>query len=133
MRKLILVSSLVIVVAVAVYAVARSRAGSGSACCPAASGPRVTLDPALFQGDVRQAYVNAERYPAILVELHCYCGCDREVGHRSLLDCYRDRHATTCPICLGEALLAGRMTDEGKSVDQIREAIRVRYAHAHGS
>jgi len=90
---------------------------------------RTTLDPALFQGDVHQAYVAAERYPGILIQLHCYCGCDREIGHRSLLDCYRDRHATTCPICLGEALMAGRMTYEGKPIDQIREAIRARYAH----
>ena len=131
MRKLLVASSLVIIVTVVTYAaVTRSRAGSGSgACCPAAAGQRTTLDPALFQGDVHQAYVAAERYPGILIQLHCYCGCDREIGHRSLLDCYRDRHATTCPICLGEALMAGRMTYEGKPIDQIREAIRARYAH----
>ncbi len=135
MRKVIIVASLAVVVTLATYIMlTRIPAGSeNGACCPTTASERTTLDPALFQGDVHQAYVIAERHPALLIQLHCYCGCDREVGHRSLLDCYRDRHATTCPICLGEALMAGRMADEGKSIDQIREAVDARYAHAHGS
>jgi len=127
-RKLAIASALVVAVALATYA-AVIRTGGGSGSGPADTGPRATLDPALFQGDVHDAYVAAERYPGVLVQVHCYCGCDKEVGHRSLLDCYRDRHATTCPICIGEALMAARMTAEGKPIDQIREAIRARYAH----
>lgn len=126
MHKLLVAASFVIIMAfVAYFAVtglhANSAADNGAT--------RTTLDPALFQGEVREAYLAAERYPAVLVQLHCYCGCDKVDGHRSLLDCYRDRHATTCPVCIGEAVMAAKMTGEGAPVEQIRDAIRARYAH----
>ncbi len=132
MRKLLVAASLVIIVAVVAYStVTRLQAKSAAdSCCPAGKrASRPTLDPALFQGDVHDAYLAAERYPAVLVQLHCYCGCDKVEGHRSLLDCYRDRHATTCPVCIGEAVMAAKMTGQGKPVEQIRHAIRARYAH----
>lgn len=133
MRKLSVAATLVIIVGVVAYfAVTRLRAKSAAnSCCPAGqdAAARLTLDPALFQGDVHDAYLAAERYPAVLVQLHCYCGCDRVEGHRSLLDCYRDRHATTCPVCIGEAVMAAKMTGEGEPVEQIRDAVRARYAH----
>jgi hypothetical protein len=132
MRKLIVAGSLVIIVAVAAYAaVTRLQAKSaGDSCCAAGQEvARATLDPALFEGKVHDAYLAAARYPAVLVQLHCYCGCDKVEGHRSLLDCYRDRHATTCPVCIGEALMAAKMTGDGAPVEQIRDAIRTRYAH----
>jgi hypothetical protein len=87
-----------------------------------------TLDPELFTGNVHDAYAAARTHPDILAQLHCYCGCDRELGHRNLLDCFRDRHATQCEICMGEALLAARMADQGMPVDDIIGAIRARYA-----
>jgi Protein of unknown function with PCYCGC motif len=133
MRKLLIAASLVVIVAVVAYAaVARlqDKSATDAACCPADQGAAsATLDPALFQGEVHDAYLAARRYPGVLVQLHCYCGCDKAEGHRSLFDCYRDRHATTCPVCMGEALMAAKMTEEGKPVEQIRDAIRARYAH----
>ena len=99
------------------------------ACLATAAQPRLTLDPNQFVGPVKEAYKFAEKNPELLAELHCYCGCDKVEGHRSLLDCYRDRHATTCPVCIGEALLAAKMTGDGAPVEQIRNAIRTRYAH----
>ena len=61
---------------------------------------RVTLDPKNFQGDVRKAYEAAERNPALLAQMHCYCGCDKADGHKNLLDCFRDSHGSTCAICV---------------------------------
>jgi hypothetical protein len=89
---------------------------------------RMTLDPNQFVGPVKQAYKFAEKDPALLAQLHCYCGCDKAYGHQNLLDCYRDTHGATCEICTQEALLAERMSAQGSPVDQIREAIRRRFA-----
>jgi hypothetical protein len=94
---------------------------------------RVTLDPKNFQGDVRKAYEAAERNPALLAQLHCYCGCDKADGHKNLLDCFRDTHGSTCAICVGEARDAEAMANRGVPVEQIRDALRARYAAAHGS
>jgi Protein of unknown function with PCYCGC motif len=90
---------------------------------------RVTLDPKNFQGDVRKAYEAAERNPALLAQLHCYCGCDKADGHKNLLDCFRDTHGSTCAICVGEARDAEQMANRGVPVEQIRDALRARYAH----
>ena len=112
----------------------------GAACCLLRarlndSDPesRVTLDPKNFQGDVRKAYEAAERNPALLAQLHCYCGCDKADGHKNLLDCFRDTHGSTCAICVGEAVDAEAMANRGVPVEQIRDALRARYAAAHGS
>ena len=90
--------------------------------------PRLTLDPKQFVGPVKEAYKFAEQNPALLAQLHCYCGCDKAEGHQNLLDCYRGMHGASCEICTGEALLAKRMSDQGSPVDQIRDAIRRNFA-----
>jgi hypothetical protein len=56
---------------------------------------RPTLDPARFTGKAALAYQAAREIPDVLDQLHCYCGCDKSVGHVSLLSCYTDRHAVT--------------------------------------
>jgi hypothetical protein len=112
---------------------------AGHCCCPgraeaaetvAADGTqgRLTLDPNQFVGPVKEAYKFAEKDPALLAQLHCYCGCDKAEGHQSLLDCYRGMHGSSCEICTGEALLAKRMSEQGSPVDQIRDAIRRNFA-----
>ncbi len=90
---------------------------------------RITLDPKNFQGNVREAYEVAEKDPALLAQLHCYCGCDKTDGHKNLLDCFRDTHGSTCAICCGEARDAELMATRGMPVEQIRDALRARYAH----
>ncbi len=95
------------------------------------NGQRVTLDPARFFGTAREAYEVAEKDPALLVQLHCYCGCDKEIGHRNLLDCYRDDHGGHCPVCTGEALEAAKLADEGLPIDQIRRVLRDHYAQGN--
>ena len=107
--------------------VAAFRAGESEA--QAAENLRVTLDPKQFQGDVRKAYEVAQDDAALLDQLHCYCGCDKADGHRNLLDCYRTEHGAHCEICVGEANDAEAMAQRGMSIDQIRDALRARYAH----
>ncbi|MDO8433909.1 MAG: CYCXC family (seleno)protein [Candidatus Binatus sp.] len=106
----------------------QSTTGAGDALNNAGQQLRVTLDPKRFQGDVRQAYEVAERDPALLAQMHCYCGCDHQEGHKNLLDCFRDDHGSKCAICVGEAHDADAMAARGVPVDQIRDTLRARYA-----
>ncbi len=89
--------------------------------------PLITLDPQAFQGEARDTYRIARENPALLAKLHCYCNCDVRLGHRNLLDCYRDTHAASCGICMGEARDAEQMTKQGTSVEQIRDTLKARY------
>jgi hypothetical protein len=117
---------------------ARAMCIGGHCCCMRSAetqtvaansfSSRLTLDPDQFMGPVKQAYTFAGHNPALLAQLWCYCGCDKTAGHKSLLDCYRDRHGATCNICSGEALQAQQMSEQGSPVDQIRDALRRRYA-----
>ncbi len=138
-RRIVPMAAGAIVIAVVMYAGFRSL-GPASADQPdppptsatAAPDParqlRLTLDPQLFQGEVRKAYEIAGRNPALLAQLHCYCGCDHTQGHKNLLDCFRDRHGSTCAICVGEAVEADRLAIQGMPVEQIRDALRARFA-----
>ena len=88
---------------------------------------RLTLDPKLFVGPVRKAYTVAEQNPMLLAQLDCYCGCYKTNGHKSLLDCYRDRHGASCQICTNEVLEASRLFDGGMPPQQIKESLRRKY------
>jgi hypothetical protein len=56
---------------------------------------RPTLPPSLFSGKVREAYAIARDIPEVLDQLYCYCRCRENFGHRNLLSCYVDNHAST--------------------------------------
>ncbi len=128
-----LTAAAVVVVAIAYGGYVSTQAQPPADQIVAASDPaarlRVTLDPKNFQGNVREAYEIAERDPTLLSQLHCYCGCDKTLGHKVLLDCYRDMHGSKCAICVGEARDAESMASRGAPVEQIRDALRARYAH----
>jgi len=53
---------------------------------------RPTLSPALFQGKIARAYQIAREMPKVLDQLYCYCRCEDNFGHKSLLSCYVDQH-----------------------------------------
>ena len=95
----------------------------------AAASNGLTLDPEMFQGEVHDAYVAAQRHPELLAQLDCYCGCEQHEGHKNLLDCYRTNHAATCATCSGEAVTAAQLYENGTPIEQIREVLRQRYAH----
>lgn len=82
-----------------------------------------TLEPAAFKRtDIQKAYQVAKDIPDVLAQQPCYCYCKRK-GHRGLLDCFKTDHAASCTICVKEALLAGEMHRQGKSAEEIRNAI----------
>jgi Protein of unknown function with PCYCGC motif len=93
------------------------------------AGASLTQDPDLYRGDTRQAYLVAREHPDLLAQLDCYCGCEQNEGHKSLLDCFRTNHGASCDICIGEAVTAEQMLTQGTPIDQIRDALRTRYGH----
>jgi hypothetical protein len=83
-----------------------------------------TLDPKLFpDAQTQNIYALAGKVKPVLYQQPCYCHCDRHVGHKSLLDCYVDRHASVCDICKKEAVFAYEQSKQGKTAAQIRAAI----------
>ena len=91
--------------------------------------PGITADkvmPASFvprtpgSGD---AYAAARTHAATLDGVYCHCDCSKHAGHRSLLTCFEGEHGAYCDICMGEAMVASGMADQGRSLEEIRTAI----------
>jgi hypothetical protein len=68
------------------------------------------------------AYELAEKIPAVLHQLPCYCYCDK-MGHKSLRTCYESTHGAHCGTCLKELYYAYQQTKLKKTPKQIREGI----------
>jgi hypothetical protein len=94
----------------------------------AAAVPNHVLDPARWADPrVRLAYAAAKRYAGVLEQLYCYCHCKENLGHRALVECFESDHASTCDICMAEAMTAARMTEQGRSAGDIQKAIDSNY------
>jgi Protein of unknown function with PCYCGC motif len=83
------------------------------------------LDPAQFKDDRASfvAYSLARRIPSVLYQVPCYCPCDKEQGHQSLLDCFTSRHGQRCAACRAEVIFCFAKTRKGKRPEDIREGI----------
>ena len=88
-----------------------------------------TLDPQNFTGRARAAYQAAKEVPAVLAQMPCFCGCKDGLGHKSNLYCFADNHGNICDMCQSIALDAQEMYRKGLPVEQIRNNIRIAYAH----
>ena len=83
-----------------------------------------TLDPQQFlDAQTRNIYVLAAKEKPILYQQPCYCRCDKEVGHKSLLDCFTDYHGAHCVLCKKEAVFTYTESQQGKTAAQIRQEI----------
>ena len=88
-----------------------------------------TLPAEKFVGKTREAYKAVKAIPQTIAQLPCYCECDKAFGHKSLYSCYEDDHASSCAVCVDEALLAYRLQKEEKLTPaQIRERIIAQYS-----
>lgn len=70
-----------------------------------------------------EAYAAAREAAATLDGVYCHCGCSKHSGHRSLLTCFESEHGAYCDICMGEAMVAHGMAQQGRSLEEIRTAI----------
>lgn len=83
-----------------------------------------TFDPKVFPDALNQnIYALAAKEKASLYQQPCYCHCDKHAGHKSLLDCFMDRHGSVCDVCKKEAAFAYQQSKLGKTPAQIRAAI----------
>jgi hypothetical protein len=83
-----------------------------------------TLDPKQFpDARTQNIYALAAKVKPVLYQQPCYCRCDREVGHTSLLDCFGDMHGSVCDVCKKEAAYAYQQTKLGKTPAEIRAGI----------
>jgi Protein of unknown function with PCYCGC motif len=84
---------------------------------------RPTLEPFLFRGKVAEAYSIAKGNRELLDSIYCYCHCERNLGHKSLLTCFVDTHALECEICQDQAIFAFSRYKDGLSFRQVRKAV----------
>jgi Protein of unknown function with PCYCGC motif len=93
--------------------------------------PGITADRVLSPDSVpersSEVYTMAARIPGLLDGLYCHCDCHERDGKRSLLECFEDAMGSTCGICSGQARLAYEMSQQGKSLRDIRKAIDAQY------
>ena len=79
--------------------------------------------------DAITAFDQVRQIPQIVDGIRCHCGCavDKKSFY-SLLSCYEpDGMARECHICQGQGRMAFRLHGEGKSLNDIREAIDAKY------
>lgn len=96
---------------------------------PGIDASRVLPDASLaeYSGAI-PAFQAVREIPQIVDGIRCQCGCAKLPGFYSLLSCYEgEAMARFCDICQGEARLALRLHRAGKTLDEIRDAIDVRY------
>lgn len=91
-----------------------------------------TLPPEQFKVvKTRASYRVAGEIPQALMQLPCFCWCDR-IDHKSLLDCFVDEHGEFCGICQDSALWADKRLREQASIETIRQEIVDRYSLEYG-
>jgi len=88
--------------------------------------------------DMRLVYEVAGSATDIIEWMPCYCGCGESAGHGSNMNCFIDEiredgsvvwddHSTRCQVCLDTAVESVMMTQEGKTLKEIRDSIDERY------
>ncbi|MBF8286815.1 MAG: hypothetical protein HW393_629, partial [Dehalococcoidia bacterium] len=81
--------------------------------------------------DTKMAYQFALDRPDVLMWMPCYCGCGDHSGHKSAKNCFIkesstagnvqfDEHGANCQMCVTIALDTKTMTEEGRSLKEIR-------------
>lgn len=99
---------------------------SAPAVTPAKQAP--VLSPDSFKHPMKLGYSAAQKYPDVLAKLFCYCGCDLQDDHTSLLQCYQSSHGAYCAICLEEAIEAKQLKESGAPLRKIQEQIDNHFA-----
>lgn len=105
----------------------RAAGQRGASSRQGAPRPRSTLAPERLTGKAAFSYRLAREIPQVLVQLPCYCGCRGGLAHASLLDCYVDEHAVSCPICQESTQVASEMVKAGYDVETIAARITTAY------
>jgi hypothetical protein len=88
----------------------------------------LTRDKLTENAAAEPVFEMVRKIPQVVDGIRCQCGCAELPEFYSLLSCYEtDGMAQHCVICQGEAKLAFRMHEQGKSLDEIRAAIDAKF------
>lgn len=117
----------------ALHAHARRRRAPGSHPDPrpGITGEKVATKEQLHDASALIPVFDSVRaMPEVADGIRCHCGCADSPGFRSLLSCYEgaDAMARECHTCQGQAKLAARLHQSGKSLDEIRAAIDAKFS-----
>jgi hypothetical protein len=92
--------------------------------------------------DVQTAYQFALERPDVMMWMPCYCGCGQHSDHKSARNCFVkddttsgepfDPHGAGCAMCVGIALDVKALTEEGRSLRDIRAFIDEKYGSLGG-
>ncbi len=96
---------------------------------PGVTGARVLTRLQLGETPALMPVFDAVRAaPRVVDGIGCHCGCAELEGYYSLLSCFEgEGMARHCLICQGQARLATRLHREGKTLDQIRDAVDAKF------
>ena len=92
--------------------------------------------------DMRLIYQVAGSATDILDYIPCYCGCGESADHKSNKNCFVDEiredgsvvwddHGTRCQACLEIAVQSVKMTQEGKTLTEVRNFIDETYKEGY--
>ena len=74
------------------------------------------------------AFDQVREIPQIADGIRCSCGCASREGFYSLLSCYEgEGMARHCEVCQGTGRMAFRLHKQGKTLQEIRDAVDARY------
>ena len=93
---------------------------------------------AIRTANVQAAYQYALDNPELLRHIPCYCGCGR-IGHKNVDNCFVkefkddgqvvfDEHGSNCGICYSIVLDGKSLSEQGKTIQEIREYIDNKYS-----
>lgn len=87
--------------------------------------------------NITTVYKIAFEHADVLQWIPCYCGCGESAGHRSSLNCFVaeirdeqvlwDDHGTRCLVCMEIAVESAKLSNDGKSIKEIRKYIDEKY------
>lgn len=89
---------------------------------------RETMPPEMFTGRAALSYQYARDIPEVFDSIYCYCGCEKYLGHKSLLSCHVTDHSLYCDICQRQAIRAYELYKEGLDIVSIRKTIDKEFA-----
>jgi hypothetical protein len=81
------------------------------------------LSPARFTGKTASSYKVAQENPELMDHMYCFCYCKKTIGHKSLLSCFTDKHASNCTICQDQAFYAKILHDKSMDFGQVRKEV----------
>ena len=84
-----------------------------------------------FFGSAQLAYQVADKHKDLLKLLFSYGGEDVTDGFTSLYDCFTTDYAADDPLCQDEAILAGKLYDQGFSVARIQQIVDQKFSPAY--